>query len=125
MEGGVDAAPIVEGNALHAHIDTDTSTGTAIVAATAGRGAALHATVTNPSSKATAIDARTSGVGVAIAGVSAHGVGGRFSGPIAPIQLVPSSASTHPAKGAAGTLFVDHSRRLWFCRGGSEWHRLA
>jgi hypothetical protein len=125
VEGGIVAAPIVEGNALHAHIDNDASRDSAILAETAGLGEAVHASVTNSNSAATAMDARTSGVGVAITGASAHGVGARFSGAVAQIELVPSSLSTHPVKGAAGTLFVDHSRRLWFCRGGEEWHRLA
>jgi hypothetical protein len=124
-EGRIEAAPIGEGDALHAHIDSDTNTGIAILAATAGLGEAVHATVTNPNSTASAVSARTSGTGIAINGASAHGIGGHFSGATAQIQLVPSSASTHPVKGSAGMLFVDRSHRLWFCRGGEDWHRLA
>jgi hypothetical protein len=125
VEGRVDAAPIAEGDALHAHIDNDASRDTAIVAETAGLGEALHASVNNTASGAAAVDARTNGAGFAITGASAHGIGARFSGGFAPIELVPSSAATHPTKGTAGTLFVDRSHRLWFCRGGEAWHQLA
>jgi hypothetical protein len=27
--------------------------------------------------------------------------------------------------GETGDLFVDASGRLWFCRGGSDWHQVA
>jgi hypothetical protein len=38
---------------------------------------------------------------------------------------VPSSRSTHPSSGALGDLFLDKSGRLWFCKGGTTWVKLA
>jgi hypothetical protein len=46
-------------------------------------------------------------------------------GGVAQIRLVPSGSNTHPASGQAGDLFVDKSDRLWFCKGGSTWVKLA
>jgi len=54
---------------------------------------------------------------------SAPGVGGRggvFKGRAAQVRLAPSSATTHPSSGQAGDLFVDASKRLWFCKGRHE-----
>jgi hypothetical protein len=51
--------------------------------------------------------------------------GGRFIGKKAQIRLQPSKATTHPSSGAAGDLFVDASKRLWFCKGGTSWVRLG
>ncbi|HZT97689.1 MAG TPA: hypothetical protein VFB34_12715 [Chloroflexota bacterium] len=71
-----------------------------------------------------AIQARsTSGPGVQA--TSAKGRGVVTSSNIAQLRLYPSTATTHPAKGLAGDLFVDKSHRLWFCRGGSAWVELA
>lgn len=63
--------------------------------------------------------------GIGVAGHSANGRGGRFSGKKAQLRLSPSSRATHPGTGAKGDVFVDASARLWFCRGGSTWVRLA
>jgi hypothetical protein len=41
------------------------------------------------------------------------------------LRLVPSTATTHPASGAAGDLFLDHSNRLWLCTGGTSWKRFS
>jgi len=41
------------------------------------------------------------------------------------VHLVPAAASSHPETGAAGQLFVDKANRLWYCRGGRDWRRLA
>ena len=51
--------------------------------------------------------------------------GGVFAGSIAQLQLRPSDQSSHPTSGEAGDLFVDRSRRLWFCAGGRDWRRVA
>lgn len=51
--------------------------------------------------------------------------GGEFSGLEAQVRLVPSGLSRHPESGRAGELFVDRQNRLWFCRGGKRWFRLA
>jgi len=59
-------------------------------------------------------------------GVSASGVrGGRFSGTAAAINLAPTKHASHPHSGSAGDFYVDHHHRLWFCKGGTTWVRLA
>jgi hypothetical protein len=63
--------------------------------------------------------------GDGVYGTSTSGRGGVFSGGVAAIQLVASSAATHPAGGSAGDLFVDSTARLWFCKGGTTWVELA
>jgi hypothetical protein len=63
---------------------------------------------------------------VGVRGVSEHGRGGVFQGDaVAQIKLVPSGTAIHPTTGAKGDLFVDRTGRLWFCKGGSNWHQLA
>jgi hypothetical protein len=69
------------------------------------------------------VKGQTSGKGSAIEGVSAHGVAGKFSGPV-PLYLVPRSTKGHPSA-AAGVFVVDHSGNLWYCKGGSTWKQLA
>jgi hypothetical protein len=73
--------------------------------------------VTSPSVRADA------GEGVAIQGDGSRG--GSFGGDKAQIRLKPSNRGTHPASGRRGDLFVDAGGRLWFCRGGRDWARLA
>ena len=58
-------------------------------------------------------------------GAAKGGRGGVFKGSVAPLKLVASTKITHPASGQKGDLFVDKSGRLWFCKGGTTWHRLA
>jgi len=59
-------------------------------------------------------------------GISARGErGGTFAGNVAQLQLQPSGQASHPATGEPGDLFVDASRRLWFCKGGSSWVQVA
>ena len=62
---------------------------------------------------------------VGVHGSAAAGRGGLFSGGVAQLNLVPSSAATHPASGQAGDLFLDKSSRLWLCKGGTGWVKLA
>ena len=62
---------------------------------------------------------------VGVLGQSGSGRGGRFSGGKAQIRLDPSSAATHPDTGAAGDLFVDSAKRLWFCKGSTTWVQIA
>jgi hypothetical protein len=66
-----------------------------------------------------------SSASIGIVGRSNAGRGGQFIGKLAQVRLYPSTASTHPASGARGDLFVDKSGRLWFCRGGTSWKQLA
>jgi hypothetical protein len=60
-----------------------------------------------------------------VLGISTNGRGGAFTGKAAQVQLLPSSATTHPSSGARGDLFVDNSGRLWFCKGSTTWKQLA
>jgi hypothetical protein len=61
-------------------------------------------------------------------GVYGHAGNGRgvvAQGGKAQLRLVPSSAITHPSRGAAGDLFLDKSHRLWFCKGGATWRQIV
>ena len=60
-----------------------------------------------------------------VLGLSTNGRGGAFSGKQAQVQLLASTATTHPSSGARGDLFVDNSGRLWFCKGSTTWRQLA
>ena len=116
-------ALIVNGNAGGTGIITSASNGTGgtvglALAASGGNGAdAIHAS----SDKGTAVSAGSAtGSGVRASGKR----GGVFSGKAAAIQLEPSAGS-HPTHGAKGDLFVDHNAHLFFCRGGTNWVKLA
>jgi len=113
------------GDAVYSHIENADSAGRAIFGRTVGTGIAMVASVANERSAATAAKGITAGSGAGVEGSSAHGVGGRFDGGTAQVHLVPSGASSHPAIGSAGQLFVDRSNRLWYCNGGSTWKQLA
>jgi hypothetical protein len=67
----------------------------------------------------------TSGSGPGVIGRSDVGRGGIFRGKQAQVRLDPSTASSHPHSGSRGDLFVDKSGRLWFCKGGTTWTKLA
>jgi len=121
----IEAAQSGNGVGVFSHIDNPTSGGESMHALTKGTGHALVANIANTGSKAAAVSAITNGPGIALDAASALGIGGRFVGKTAQIQLVPTSASSHPATGIAGELFVDRSSRLWFCKGGTNWHQLA
>jgi hypothetical protein len=49
--------------------------------------------------------------------------GAVLGGKTAPLRLLPRAG--RPASGDAGDLFVDKQNRLWFCKGGTNWIRLA
>jgi hypothetical protein len=63
--------------------------------------------------------------GDGVSGTGMKGRGGVFTGGRAQVRLVASGATSHPASGARGDLFVDKSGRLWFCKGGTTWRQLA
>jgi hypothetical protein len=65
------------------------------------------------------------GSGAGLRGTSKSGRGAVVSGGLAQLRLVPSTASTHPASGQAGDLFLDRRKRLWLCKGGTSWARIA
>jgi hypothetical protein len=62
--------------------------------------------------------------GEGIYGESDNGRGGLFKGKKAQLRLEPSTAITHPSSGTAGDIFLDKSKRLWLCKGGTTWVRL-
>ena len=63
--------------------------------------------------------------GTGVRGMGGSGRGGAFSGGKAQVRLIPSKARSHPDSGAPADLFVDNHKRLWFCRGASDWVRLG
>jgi hypothetical protein len=65
------------------------------------------------------------GTGAGVYGQSDNGLGGRFKGKKAQIRLEPSTTTTHPASGDAGEIFLDKSKRLWLCKGGTTWVRIV
>jgi hypothetical protein len=77
--------------------------------------------VTGMSSSNTGV-AGTSSTGNGVTGTGKRG--GVFFGSAAAIQLTPH-AGAHPTSGSKGDLFVDHNAHLWFCRGGTDWVKLA
>jgi hypothetical protein len=58
---------------------------------------------------------------VGVHGASIDGVGGIFEGTDANLTLTPAAdAATHPTAGQTGSLFVDRTGRLWYCRTGGD-----
>ena len=43
-----------------------------------------------------------------------------FISDVAQIRLEPSNLASHPVAGLGGDLFVDSSKRLWFCIAGGN-----
>jgi hypothetical protein len=62
---------------------------------------------------------------VGVHGTSPAGRGGIFKGGTAQIKLVASSKVNDPLPGQLGDLFLDKNKRLWLCKGGSNWKQLA
>lgn len=111
--------------------------------ATSGHAQGVQGTSDSPKGFASTGWSRNGGTGVI--GVSGHSqtsfpsvpaeTGGYFkatkgrgvvaSGTKAQLRLVPSTASSHPSSGSAGDLFLDKSKRLWLCTGGTSWKRLG
>jgi len=61
---------------------------------------------------------------VGIRGTAPLGRGAVLTGAAAPLRLVPSNNTGHPAHGQTGDLYVDASGRLWFCK-GATWKQIA
>jgi hypothetical protein len=62
---------------------------------------------------------------VGVKGQSPSGRGVVASGGAAQLRLVASTAASHPLSGELGDLFLDKNKRLWFCKGGTAWVKLA
>jgi hypothetical protein len=113
------------GPGVGAVVFTDSATTNALEAVQFGKGKAVFAEVLNATSSANSVSATTIGSGAGINASSSKGPGGKFTGKTAQVLLVPSTASTPPTSGTAGALFVDKSKRLWYCKGGTSWKQLA
>ncbi len=92
---------------------------------TNGTGRVFTAYLNNTGSTQPAAKLQTNGTGVGVEAVSKNGRGGRFAGKLAQLQLAPANTATHPTSGSAGDLYVDRSKRLWFCKGGTRWVQIA
>ena len=90
-----------------------------------GKGEGVYGEVVPAGSSAAAVHGNTNGTGPGVLGRSAKGRGMVAFSNVAQLQLIPSTASTHPATGQSGDLFVDKQNRLWFCHGGGAWTRVA
>jgi hypothetical protein len=121
------------GNAVVGECQNIDGTGSGVVGVSHGSGHALlgfkppgapgEAVVGIGAGDAGVLGSSASSTGVV--GTSALGRGGSFSGARAQVRLSPSERPTHPDAGLAGDLFLDRFRRLWLCRGTTEWTRLA
>jgi hypothetical protein len=67
----------------------------------------------------------TSGTGAGVRGQSTSGRGIVATGGAAQLRLVPSGAVSHPRSGLGGDLFLDKSKRLWLCQGGTHWTQIG
>jgi len=116
----VDGPGALQGKALIVNGNTG-GTGIITSAATGTKGTTGLAFAASGSNGADAVHASSDkGVGVRASGKR----GGIFAGKAAAIQLTPTSG-THPVHGSKGDLFVDHNAHLFFCRGGTNWVKLA
>jgi hypothetical protein len=93
-----------------------------------GTGQGVWGEINDSSKTQAAVIGTTEGTGPAIEGRSVLGRGGVFRGKKAQIRLIASTATTKPATGSRGDLFVDSSGRLWYCKSGgltTGWKQLA
>jgi len=110
---------------MAAIVGAATESSRALIATTIGTGQSIWSHIDNASNTKDSIRSETTGSGSGIYASSAKGVGGKFAGKTANVQLVPSTSSNHPASGSPGQLFVDSFTRLWFCHSGTNWTQLA
>lgn len=92
---------------------------------TNGTGRVFTAYLNNANSTQAAAKLQTNGTGYGVEAVSKNGRGVYAAGKLAQLRLQPAAAATHPTTGAAGDFFVDRSKRLWFCKGGTRWVQVA
>jgi hypothetical protein len=124
-EPTISSHQIGAGHGVYTHIENASNASSALYGRTGGVGHALLGAIVNPQSAAAAARVGTQGSGPGLEALSSKGVGASFQGKTAQVELIPSSDASHPASGKGGQLFVDSSKRLWFCRGGTNWQRLA
>jgi hypothetical protein len=113
------------GKGIASTIANPNNTNEAVFGTTTGKGHAVTGEINNAGGVGSAVFGTTNGAGAAVQGRSAKGVGAKFEGKVAQIQLVPSTATTHPATGSSGQLFVDSFHRLWYCVAGNHWKQLV
>ena len=136
---GIDASVLVYDNpynAVYGHVNTDksngvfgeqqksTGSGHGVLGISKGTGNSVHA-YKPANSPGHAVVGVNDSSGLGVNGISAKGRGGAFSGKAAAVRLMPTTTATHPSSGLGGDLYVDTSKRLWFCKGGTVWVQLA
>jgi hypothetical protein len=112
----------VGGVAIHGEITNANSGWTAVYGSTSGSGVGVVGENTNTGAGTWG---KANGTGDGIYGESVNGYGGHFKGKKAQLKLDPSAAATHPSSGLAGDIFLDKSKRLWLCKGGTSWVRIV
>jgi hypothetical protein len=134
---GAGAGIRVTSTAVGIESEVTQGSGSAVKATANGTGPAVRAQVTNPASAAQAVRGDTNGTGYGVFGRTtgtraalggdggSTGRGAVLISNIAQLRLQPSTLGTHPSSGQAGDLFVDASKRLWFCRGGTAWSQVV
>lgn len=93
-----------------------------------GTGNGVWGQITDSTKVQSAVRGSTAGSGAGVEGTSRMGRGGVFKGQAAQVKLIPSSATTKPATGQRGDLFVDSTGRLWYCKTANSttgWTQLA
>jgi hypothetical protein len=126
-KGSDEAAPNKTGHAVFATQNSTTSAYAAVLGVTKGSGAGVQGRgegsghgvwgeIADSARNQSAVFGTTEGGGAGVEGRSILGRGGVFTGSKAQVRLTPAAASTKPATGARGDLFVDSSGRLWYCK---------
>jgi hypothetical protein len=139
-------ATSTDGHAISATMTSTTTTEDAVVVSYAGTSRAMYAESTSTTNINGTITGVNDGHGIGVwgeqrnntgSGFGVVGVGGslgrgaRLSGGAAALQMLPSTASTHPTTGKVGDFFVDSTARLWFCQKassgttGATWKQIA
>lgn len=119
--------PAFAANTLHADgagFESTTIDGHGLTSHVFGSGRGVHVKGHDETSAAAGIYSDVEGTGIAVDAYGRRGRGGRFRGAKAQITLTPASGN-HPASGSAGDFFVDAQKRLWFCKGTTNWVQLA
>ena len=138
-KGSPEELPNSKGHAVLATQNSTTGTYAAVLGVTRGGGAGVQGRgegagygvwgeIADSAKAQSAVLGSTEGAGAGVEGNSVLGRGGVFKGKRAQVRLFPSTATTKPATGNRGDLFVDVTGRLWYCRKSASttgWVRLA
>ncbi|BEP16189.1 hypothetical protein acdb102_45000 [Acidothermaceae bacterium B102] len=139
-------ASSVRGTTISAESTDTATTMDAVTIDYAGTSRALYAQSHNRTNINGAITGVNEGLGIGVwgeqrndtgSGIGVVGVGGKlgrgaqFTGGVAALRMVPTTAATHPTTGKVGDFSVDASARLWYCQKASTgstaatWKQLA